>query len=501
MRAQAGHRRGDVEARKGFRGEVALCRAMLAALGICLIPWVASAQERPAFRVDLLADPLRSAPAALMHGAQLPGTDQSLGCDAPVDLSVELGLAGAVHAALCTNPRVSAAWIAIKTQAAGVGQARSAYLPKVNASVRRLRHTTWADDSNGQPRPSERQGNSSSVSLAWRLLDFGTRGHAAQAADDLLSAALTTHDAVVQQTMAAVVQAYFEVQAAQALLAGRQASLDTANGTLDAVQRRQAAGPGSASETLQARTAMARAMLERGRAEGALARAKVVLANVMGMRAESQMRLPALVAPDSPQLAEALTDWVKEAEANHPAVIAARLQGDAARAQANAARAEGLPSLDLVAAYYRNGRPEQGLSGAPTSERQVGFVLNIPLFEGFERTYRIRSAEALAEQREAERRDVEQRVAMEAAQAYAGAGAALQGLEASQLLMESATASHASSSRRYQGGVADVLEVLSTQQALADAQQQRSRSIAEWYGAGLRLVAAAGRLGMPDLSK
>ncbi len=135
----------------------------------------------------------------------------------------------------------------------------------------------------------------------------------------------------------------------------------------------------------------------------------------------------------------------------------------------------------------------------PSRERQVGVVLNIPLFEGFERTYRIRGAEAAVDQRGAELREVEQRVAAEVAQAYAGVAAALKGLEASGVLLESATASQASSSRRYQHGVADVLEVLSTQQALADAQQQRSRSMAEWYSASLRMAAAAGRLGWAEL--
>jgi outer membrane protein len=41
----------------------------------------------------------------------------------------------------------------------------------------------------------------------------------------------------------------------------------------------------------------------------------------------------------------------------------------------------------------------------------------------------------------------------------------------------------------------DILEFLSTQSALSDAQQERIRSLAEWRSARLRLLAAAGMLG------
>lgn len=475
------------------------------ALAVAVLLTVTS---RPVIAIELSAsswaglhvDPLQASPDALINAARPAGGSAALECEPERGEAKELDLGDAVRMALCANPRAQLAWIAIKPQAASLGQARSAYLPRVNASVRRVRDTTWAD-SGGSSASTERRATTTTMSLVWRLLDFGTRSANLEAANDLLAAALMTHDAVVQQTMAAVVQAYFDVQTSQAVLLGGQAGLAAARSTLETARRKQTAGPGSASETLQAKTAMARAMLEVGRAEGNLAQAKVALATIIGIRAESELNLPPLVPPDAPQLGQTLATWLNDTRTKHPAIGSAQLQRAAARSQVDAARADGLPSLDLSAAYYRNGRPDQGLSGVPTRERQIGVVLNIPLFEGFERTYRIRSAEALAEQRDAELREVEQRVAMEVAQAFAGTEAALKGLEASELLLETATASEASSSRRYQHGVADVLEVLSTQQSLADAQQQRGRSVAAWYTASLRLAAAAGRLSLSELQR
>lgn len=52
-------------------------------------------------------------------------------------------------------------------------------------------------------------GNSVYDSLSWRLLDSGTRQANNVAANALLDAALANHDAVLQKTLAGVIQAYF----------------------------------------------------------------------------------------------------------------------------------------------------------------------------------------------------------------------------------------------------------------------------------------------------
>lgn len=130
-----------------------------------------------------------------------------------------------------------------------------------------------------------------------------------------------------------------------------------------------------------------------------------------------------------------------------------------------------------------------------TRERLVGVTLNLPLFEGFARIYKIQGAEALVEQRSAELQDVEHRVALEVVLAYSDAAAALKNLDASDSLLSAAKSSLESSQRKYDKGAADVLEILGTQKALAEAQQERIRCLSEWRSGSLRVVAAAGRLG------
>lgn len=53
----------------------------------------------------------------------------------------------------------------------------------------------------------------------------------------------------------------------------------------------------------------------------------------------------------------------------------------------------------------------------------------------------------------------------------------------------------AASQRRYDKGAADIVEILSTQAALADAWNELVRCLAEMQSARLHLLASAGRMG------
>ncbi len=123
----------------------------------------------------------------------------------------------------------------------------------------------------------------------------------------------------------------------------------------------------------------------------------------------------------------------------------------------------------------------------------------MPFFDGFSRTYKIRGAQAQAEQQEANLQDTEYNILMEVVKTHADASASMQNLHASEKLLDTAQASQSSSQRRYEKGAADILEILNTQKALSDAQQERIRSLAEWRSARLRLLANVGVMGREAL--
>lgn len=452
---------------------------------------------------NMLEDPLLTRPPVLDHGPTLPGETRPIGCPAAVDLAQPLTLVDAIDLGLCNNPQIKEAWATIKVQAAAVGEARSAYLPTASVAVSKL-HTRTQFPGFPQAETSA-NGHTVNAGISWRLFDFGARAANREVADRSLEAAQASHDAALQKVMASVVGAYFDAQTAKAALAARVESTALAQLTYQATLRRQRQGAAAQSDTLQATTALAKAKLaeERARTDDGVARATLLYA--LGVAPSTTLQLTDLQPAIDGQAVEDLRHWLDEAATGHPAIAAARARWQAAQAKIAATRAEGLPTIDATVNFYQNGYPNQGLQPVRSNVTTAGITLTIPLFEGFTRTYKVRDAQAQAEQSEAQLQETEDQVLTDVIKAHATAVSAATNLRVSDDLLRSARASLASSQRRYDKGVADILELLSVQSALSDAQQERVRSVAEWESARLRLAAAAGTLGnsafTPDLSK
>ena len=192
--------------------------------------------------------------------------------------------------------------------------------------------------------------------------------------------------------------------------------------------------------------------------------------------------------------------WLVAAEREHPAILAARRQWEAARERVAAVRSDGLPTIDFNANYFRNGYPNQGIQTTSVRQTTIGFTMNVPLFEGFSRAYKIDQARAASAVAEAQYADVAHDTLMMLVKAHSSAVAALGSLEASVTLIDASSAALESSRRRYANGAASILELLQAQQNAADAQQQRVQTLAEWDAARLRLLVAAGDLGFHSMS-
>lgn len=120
---------------------------------------------------DRLADPLRVPQAD--GRALLPETVGSAPCPVADALPEPLALSDAIAAALCLNPQWRASAAAVQVQAAGVGEARAAYLPRVNLGLGRLRTATSYPDMEGAD--SAAWGTTRQATANWRVWDFGAR--------------------------------------------------------------------------------------------------------------------------------------------------------------------------------------------------------------------------------------------------------------------------------------------------------------------------------------
>ena len=421
------------------------------------------------------------------------------GCPTTLDGDTTLSLAAAVDIALCNNAAVRASWAVIREQAAAVGASKAAYYPTVSVSLSELSDQTAYPGSTVHT-TSETE-HTVYASLSWRIFDFGGRAANRRAAEATLEAAVASYDGVIQKTLGGVVNAYFQSFTARALVEDKTDDEALAQDTLASAKRRETLGRGAQNDTLQAATALARASLDKHRAQGALEKAMSGLVYLLGMPPNSRVALPKEIDQSTGTEEQDLRAWLTETERFHPDILAARAAVDAAREQVESAKSSGRPTLDLAANYYQNGFPYQGLTSMNTNVATVGFTVSLPIFDGFATHYKIEGAKAVVKEREAQLQDVQESTLMGVVNAYADAQSALRNLRASEELALAAQSGFESSKRRYANGAAEIVELVAAQSARADAVSERERCLAEWRAGRLMLLSSAGRLRRTDVQE
>lgn len=465
--------------------------AAFLAAGAVILPVFAHAFEFP----YLLSDPLRTMPGVVEKGVILPGDTAPIPRSVHKDFAQPLTLDEAVDLALSNNPKVKSAWADIKVQAGSLGEAYAPYLPAINGTV------NWTKDNINYSNSRYTSINTSSytgqASATWRIFDFGGRNANRRSAEMLLAAALSSYDASIQDALSGVIQAYFDAMTAGAALNAKTKDEDIAQSTLNSAKDREAKGVVSRSDTLRATTALAKASLDRNRAQGDYQKAVALLRYYLGLPGGTALVLPPELneKQDGAVESKELSLWLEEAQKGHPMIVSAKKQLEAAHAQVTATKSAGLPTVNFSANYYQNTRPGEALTASDAKETTLIVALTIPLFDGFASTYKLRGAQAKVEKQTATLVDLEQQVAREVIKAYADATSAIGNLDASRILLESAQNALAVSQRKYDKGAADITEVLSTQTALADAWNERIRCLSEWHSSRLQLLASAGRMG------
>lgn len=417
-----------------------------------------------------------------------------------------LQLHEAIERALCQSPQSRAAWAQAKIQAAQLGVARSAYLPNLSTNLGYLAQTTSNTyekpydvlDAKTQPRT-----RTASLKLSWTIADTGLRRANVEQAAALLDAANASHDQTIQRTLLETAQRYFDVQTAQAVLRASEEAENSARKNLEATTAKHAAGAGALTDKLQAAVALSDARLKRVSAQGELENATGSLATAIGLSPKTRLLLPERTQklPET-GIGTSIDDLFEEAGSHHPALQAARAELNAARARVRAVRAEGRPVLGFSAeASERRQDKHIPISGYPATgavfrDNVVGMQLSIPLFEGFGRGYKVRAANSQVEQLQAELEKMEQQVMLDVWKSYQALNTRKAHIEAAQTLLDSARRSYEVAEGRFRAGVGNILELLSAQSAVANAEQRRIEALSGWLSARLQLAASTGKLGM-----
>jgi outer membrane protein len=205
---------------------------------------------------------------------------------------------------------------------------------------------------------------------------------------------------------------------------------------------------------------------------------------------------------------------VARADAEHPLIRKARVALEIAKLDTAKARAGRLPTVNLNASYARGHSDTSGMAGTgdpafpgsfpytnntPSTVSQIGVVVNVPLFTGFQVQNRIKETLVLEDKSRDDLNTARRSVAQATRQLYYGVGSGAAQVSALEAAESSSKLALEATQLGFKVGVRVNIDVLNAQAQLYSTQAQLAKARYDLIMAGLRLRQASGQLAPDDL--
>lgn len=401
----------------------------------------------------------------------------------------------AVRRAQQALPTVVQAQSQVRNAEAQVRSAKGAYLPSLSAN------TTGSTSFSAGPSRSDPvtqqvvNGDRTSTSVSMGLsasVDLftgfrrGADSRSARATRSAAEASLT--DQQFQAGLTAT-QSFFDALAAQELVAVRQASVKLAEQQLNISVAKLRVGQATRSDSLRSLVNLGTARSNLITAQSDVSRTQAILGRNIGLDGR------VLAADDSTfyQTSVVLdtTQLTQEALARSPQVQAAEAQTDAASASVKSAKAQYFPTLALSGNTSWSGN--NALDYSLYASRGLTLALSWPLFNRFQREQTIVTRLTALDNAEANAADTRRGVQASLTGQYAVLDAARARIDISRTSIEAAQEDLRVINARYQAGAATILDVLTSQEALAQAQVDAVNARFDYLKAKAQIEALIGR--------
>jgi outer membrane protein len=407
----------------------------------------------------------------------------------------QVTLAQAIKLAEQVQPRVVQAQATLDNAGARLRNAKAQYLPNVQLSSSgsnfRAGGASRLDQATGQIIP----GGSSSTSLSTNLsasLDLFTgfrRGadiRSARATSDAADALLV--DARFQQRLTTT-NAFLDALSNAELRRVREASVRRAEEQLKVSVAKLHAGSATRSDSLRSLVTLGTAQLQLIQADAQVAAAEAALARLIG----APGRVSALDDSSFHKVISAVDTaaLMGDARAASPQVRAAQATAAAADASVRSARAAYWPSLTLAANTGFNGN--NGTDYHLYNQRQVSLQLSWSLFNRFSREQQIEIQESDRDVAVATASDTRRAVESGLIEQLAALDAARNQIEITVTSVAAATEDLRVVQERYRLGVATIVDVLTSEEALTQAQVDEVSARYAYLRAKAQIEALIGR--------
>lgn len=407
----------------------------------------------------------------------------------------QLTLAQALDLAAHNSPTMVQARQDVRVASAQERQAFGTFLPTVNSSAstsksgaQRIDATTGRPTSTSTPLWNDRYSLSASLDLFTGFRRGANRRAASATTDARQATELRQEYAVALATK----QAFFSALATRELVAVGETRLRRAQEQLNLVTERLRLGATTRSDSLRARVEYGNAQLQLIQAQANLRTAQANLARAVGLEG-------GLVDAVADTLLEARITSLdtaalrREALATAPTVREATASVTATRAQLRASRAVYLPTLTTNASTSWGRANPDFMGGSPfTRSWQVGFSINYPIFNGFQRETNVITADANATAAEARLRDARLLLDANLTQAFAALDAASARIDVARMSLTAAEEDLRLQRERYRLGASTIFEVLTSQVSADQAQVDLVQARYDYLVARAQLEAYVG---------
>jgi outer membrane protein len=325
-------------------------------------------------------------------------------------------------------------------------------------------------------------------------------------ADADVAVAEANFRAAQQNLLVRVSRAYFDVLAAEDTLSAAEATREAVVRQLEQAEKRFEVGLIAITDVQEARAANDNATASVIVAKRAVASAGEALRELTGEAYETLVKPAEQMPLDQPSPADEQV-WVDRARETNLDVVAARLGVDVAAADVRVAQAGHYPSLELFATrneYDQTAtQTNNGVTGpadANQTQDTLGVQLVVPIYSGGVTRSRVRQQVAL--QRAArERLEGSLRAAeRETRDAYLGVLAEKARVQALQQAVKSSQTALEATEAGFDVGTRTTVDVLDARRRLFEAQRDYARSRYDYLTNIVRLEAAAGGLQSEDLA-
>jgi outer membrane protein len=307
-------------------------------------------------------------------------------------------------------------------------------------------------------------------------------------------------EAVEQDLIVRLSQAYFDVLAAQDALATTRASKAAITEQLASAKRNFEVGTATITDTREAQARFDLASAQEIAAENDLRTKRIALDQVVGRSNVTPRGLGKSAPLPAPLPADAEA-WASQADSGHPSVRKARLGLDVARLETEKARAAESYTVDAVGSVgaTRYSGSSASLPGI-TKSATVGVQLNWPLYTGGATQNRIKETLALEDKSRNDLDAARRAVTQATRQAFFGVQSGLAQVKALEAAESSSQLALEATQLGYKVGVRVNLDVLNAQTQLFQTRRDLAKARYDVILGGLKLRLASGQLKPADVA-